>query len=289
MLKAIHISILSLTAALLLGAGGCASMTPGEMSWVQTTSNQPRAGNVYMLRGFIGIWSFGINHIGEVLNKNGIRTSVYQDDQWDNLADAIEAKYTGAKDYEPLVLIGHSYGADDIVRIARQLEAKHITVDLLVTLDPVTPPRVPSNVKRCYNLYQSNGVFDALPFFRGVPLKTDKPETGVDLVNADVKSNRKDLLEPNTNHFNIEKKEKIHAEILKQVLATCPPREQWAATHRPDNHGPTATAKTASGTIPLSASSHGGSNSAKPRTMTNAKSKPTARTTDSTESVDTTD
>ena len=266
-------------------------MTPGEMEWVQTSSDKPRAGNVYMLRGFIGIWSFGINHIGEELNSNGIRTSVYQDDQWDTLADAIEAKYAGVKENEPLVLIGHSYGADDVVRIARQLEAKHIMVDLLITLDPVTPPQVSSNVKRCYNLYQSNGVFDALPFFRGVPLKKEAPAAGVELVNADVKSNRKDLLEPGTNHFNIEKKEKIHGEILKQVLLTCPPREQWVAAHRID--GNTSTAKTVSGTIPLSASSHGSYGPAKNNAVTSAKSKPVTTTTQPSaapiESVNTTD
>ena len=235
MSKLVHISIISMAMALLLGAGGCASMTPGEMTWVQTQSNKPRAGNVYMLRGFIGIWSFGINNIGEQLNTAGVRTCVYQDDQWDSLATAIEEKYSNVTNNEPLILIGHSFGADDVVRIARQLETKNIKVDLLVTLDPVIPPTVPGNVRRCYNIYQSNGVWDNLPFFRGIPLKKGEKADAVELTNADVRVQRRDLLEPGTNHFNIEKKEKIHREIVKQVLGTCPPREEWVQNHARPN------------------------------------------------------
>ena len=37
---------------------------------------------------------------------------------------------------------------------------------------PVTPPRVPANGRRAYNLYQTNAVMDHLPFLRGVALDT---------------------------------------------------------------------------------------------------------------------
>ena len=62
------------------------------------------------------------------------------------------------------MLIGHSYGADDVVRVARELDKSNVPVDLLVTLDPVTPPPVPKNVRHALNIYQSNGARDALPF-----------------------------------------------------------------------------------------------------------------------------
>lgn len=227
-------TMLRMSFAMVLGvglmAGGCSSMTPGQMAWVQPTSNQPRAGNVYLLRGWIGIFSYGINDLGGKINKDGVRASVYQDDQWRELALAIKEHYKGARDPEPLILIGHSFGADDVLRVAGELNDAKIPVDLVVTLDPVTPPEVPGNVRRVVNLYQSNGAWDKVPAFRGVPLKLAEG-SHAQLVNADVKKDRTDLLEPGTDHFNIEKKAKIHQEVLKYVLATCPPRQEWARLH----------------------------------------------------------
>lgn len=205
-------------------------MTPGKTTWVQPESDRPRAGNVYLLRGWIGIFSTGINQLGEKLNAAGIRSGVYQEDQWRELAAAIKEKYRNAKEHEPLILVGHSFGADDTLRVSRELGDAGIAVDLVVTLDPVTPPEVPPNVRRCYNLYQSHGAWDKLPAFRGIPLKLADGSRG-DLENVDVRKDRTDLLEPGTDHFNIEKKAKIHAEVLRQVLAICPTRSEWVAAH----------------------------------------------------------
>jgi hypothetical protein len=102
-------------------------------------------------------------------------------------------------------------------------------VDLLVTLDPVTPPTVPKNVRQALNIYQSNGAWDALPFLRGVPVRQDAQFIGR-LDNFDIKKDRRDLLEPGTDHFNIEKKNAVHEEVLGYVLTTCPPRQTWLAT-----------------------------------------------------------
>ena len=216
----------------LLATGGCTTMTPGKLDEVRPVSQGPRAGNVYLLRGWIGIFSYGINDLGEKLNKAGVRAHVYQDDQWEQLASAIRAQYKSAKAPEPLVLIGHSYGADDSLRISQILASAGVPVDLVVTLDPVSPPEVPGNIRECYNLYQSNGAWDKVPAFRGVPLKlADGAGAATQLANVDVKHDRPDLNEPGIDHFNIEKKAKIHAEVLKQVLAACPAREQWAASH----------------------------------------------------------
>src|SRR5687768_17723236 len=92
---------------------GCKSMTPGDITRVQPHSDQPYAGNVYLLRGFLGIWSTGVDNIGKKVAASGIRASVYQEDQWQLLCDAIIKQYKDAPNAEPLILIGHSYGADD--------------------------------------------------------------------------------------------------------------------------------------------------------------------------------
>lgn len=220
-------TIIRVPALMLLACTGCATMTPGELAAVSPVSDRSRVGNVYLLRGFIGIFSEGIDRLGEKIDRQDIASHVFQDGQWSALAKRLVEQYQTEPQHEPIVLIGHSYGADDSIRIARKLDAAGIPVELLVTLDPVTPPAVPKNVKRCVNLYQSNGVFDTLPWLRGIPLKQEAGAAGT-LVNANLRTDRPDLLEPNLDHFNIEKKEKVHAEVVRLVLQVCLTREAWA-------------------------------------------------------------
>jgi len=223
-------SIILGLALLPLLCAGCASIAPGELASIQPVAEvqNPRVGNVYLFRGFIGVFSTGMNALNEELGTQGIRSHVYQSDQWDTVADAIADAYNAKPNVEPVVLVGHSYGADNIVRIAQRLKEKNVKIDLLVTLDPVTPPKVPHNVVKVVNLYQSNGALDHLPWLRGIPLEAERPGSVV-LVNLDIRNDRKDLLENGLNHFNIEKKEKIHAEVIKQIKQICVTRPAWAA------------------------------------------------------------
>ena len=222
--------VFTLIALYAASSAGCTSSTkPGPLDRVQPVSSKSRAGNAYLLRGFIGVFSTGVDDLTRQINHSGVRAHVYQDSQWAVLAREIAREYRDVPDAEPLVLIGHSYGADDVIRIARELDKANVPVDLLVTLDPVTPPPVPKNVRHALNIYQSNGAWDALPFLRGVPVKRDRGFVGR-LDNFDIKKDRRDLLEPGTDHFNIEKKNAVHEEVVGHVLMTCPPRQTWLAT-----------------------------------------------------------
>src|SRR4051794_29108483 len=92
---------------------GCSNISPGSMTAVQPFSEAPRAGNVYLVRGFLGIFSTGIDVMGRKASDAGVQSQVFLEVQWRELADTIVAKYKGVKDPEPLVLVGHSFGADD--------------------------------------------------------------------------------------------------------------------------------------------------------------------------------
>src|SRR4051812_21248551 len=206
------------------------TMKPGEMSWVQTNTTQPRAGHAYLIRGLIGLFSYGIDRMTEKVADSGVAAHVFQEDQTAILGKTIVDKYKEQRaNHEPIVLIGHSLGADDAIKISKMLEAENIPVDLLITVDATRPPPVPSNVKVCYNYYQPS-VFDWTTMVRGVPLVT---ETGskTQLYNLNIRKERTDLLEWDTNHVNIDKNTKIHAEVVKHVIETCPTREQWVAMH----------------------------------------------------------
>lgn len=228
---------------------GCSSSTrPGDLDRVQVVSDKPHIGNVYLLRGWIGIFSAGIDELGAKLSAAGVRATVYQEDQWRALAAQIKRRYAAesAAEREPIVLIGHSYGADSVLRIANLLQERNIPVDLIITLDPVTPPTVPPNVKRVYNLYQSNGMLDAFPWLRGIPVQA-APGAAVLVENMDIRRDRTDLLVRGLDHFNIEKQPKIHADVITQVKTVCVPRDSFAAAAAAGSSG---TATSAAGAKP---------------------------------------
>jgi len=239
---------LFLMLGLALVAGGCStpSMQPGDLALVQTHSDKPRAGNVYLLRGFIGIWSTGIDALGAKINESGIRAHVYRNEQWKELRDVLLEKYKNQKVYEPLVIIGHSWGADNAINIARALDEAGIAVDLIVTLDPVTPEAVPKNVKWCYNIFQTNGMWQGIPIFRGVALAHEPDAVGKGLLqNLNVRVDRTDLLEPDTDHYNIEKNVKVHAEVMKPLMKVCLDRPTWVRAN--PGYRPPANATVAAG------------------------------------------
>lgn len=215
--------LIFLTFALVPFTGCTRTTQPGDVSRIRETPNTARIGNVVLLRGWIGIFSAGIDELGSRIEKAGIHANVYQEKQWRDLAEQLERRYQTESVHEPLILIGHSYGADSSLRIANFLNEKNIPIDLLITLDPVTPPTVPANVKRTYNLYQSNGVFDKFPWLRGIPLNA-APGNINKIENLDIRRDRTDLLAKDLDHFNIEKQPLIHEDILKQLWSLCPPR-----------------------------------------------------------------
>src|SRR4051812_36458142 len=219
--------------ALCFTATGClqfGTMKQGDMQWVQTNTTQPRAGHAYLIRGFIGLFSYGIDRMTEKVAATGVAAHVFQEDQTAVLGKTIVDKYRASNgQHEPIVLIGHSLGADDAIKIAKMLEGENIPVDLLITVDATKPPSVPGNVKVCYNYYQPS-MFDGTGILRGIPL-TLEPGAKTQLYNLNIRGERKDLLEWDTNHVNIDKNTKIHAEIVKHVIETCPTREQWVAMH----------------------------------------------------------
>jgi hypothetical protein len=146
------------------------------------------------------------------------------------------SRYRGRGNADPLVLVGFSFGADEAIRIARRLEEARVPVALLVTLDPVTPPPVPANVLCGRNFYQSNGVWDALPWLRGVPVKPEeagpdeKPDAGgraARVANLNLRE-RPDLSEGATGHHTIAGNRKVHEAIVQEVLRTCPARRENA-------------------------------------------------------------
>jgi pimeloyl-ACP methyl ester carboxylesterase len=182
----------------------CARLSPGQFG----QANPP---NICLIRGYLDWYSTGIDQLTADLKKDGYTAEAFREEQWSDLADDL-AKHPQT----PLVLIGFSYGADDCVLIARKLNDRHLPVDLLITLDPVTPADIPGNVKKCVNFYEPNGFWDIFPWLRGIPVNGGE--------NINVRS-RPDLVEPDTSHATIAGNEKIHRairDLIPHDSAACP-------------------------------------------------------------------
>jgi pimeloyl-ACP methyl ester carboxylesterase len=194
-------------------------------------------GRVSVLRGFGDVFSVGMDKISTKLQEQGVISTVHHHDQWQEIAEQI-IRERRSQDFprsfyavppsvlvppEPLVLIGHSWGAVDCVRIARKLAEYDIPVDLLVTVEAVTPPAVPGNVLRAWNIYKP-GPMDFLPWWRGVPLhadSTDRPR----LTQIDIPRDWPAVDHWWLGHSDVENQPAVQDRIVDLVLSACPAKD----------------------------------------------------------------
>jgi hypothetical protein len=158
---------------------------------------------VILLRGWFGVFSTGLDSLADELKAKGIRAEVAGHLYWSTAVDDIVRERAAGKT-GPIVLIGHSQGANNVIDAARSLEAHNIPVDLVVTLAPLLQYPIPANVARAINYYQSPGW--------GAPITGDTGFHGK-LLNVDMAG------DPTVFHITIDKSAKIHGEILREIMA----------------------------------------------------------------------
>lgn len=169
-------------------------------------------GQVYTMRGGLGgIFSKGMNHLEDTLeNKYRIGASSTVWYKASALSRSIINDYKAKKITGPIILVGHSLGANDQIKVAWKLAHANIPVALLITVDAVSPIRVPPNVVHVYNIYTPSFI----PLFSGLTVKAfDPSRTHVDNVNVDTIKNVK------VNHFTIDANKEIQAMMVEQILA----------------------------------------------------------------------
>jgi hypothetical protein len=164
--------------------------------------------HVFLLRGWFGVFSTGLDTLAEELRTKGIKAETADHLAWRSIFSKV-IKDRAAGNSGPLVLIGHSQGGNNVIDIARLLEREKIRVDLLVTLAPFGQDPVPGNVARAVNYYHSPGW--------GAPLTADAGYRGK-LSNINLGG---DL---GLSHVAIDKSPKIQAEIERAVLSVAQTR-----------------------------------------------------------------
>ena len=210
-------TVLSLAAAFFLSAApaGAGFSFADEKKETLIAAKSERSGDVFLLRGFGNVFSRGLDQMGSKLKKRGIKAEVVHHGDWLDVTNKI---ISNRKKYgrRPVVLIGHSLGANAILRVAERLKKRKITIDYMVTFAATNPRPVPSNVRKLTNYYfKTDGWGEAVKKgagFRGI------------LKNIDF-SNSKTI-----GHFNIDKQPRLQKQVINNVLRFVPRRRRAEAT-----------------------------------------------------------
>jgi thioesterase domain-containing protein len=174
-----------------------------------------KPGHVYLFRGILNVFSLGMDQLAYKLQAAGVGATVYNHTGWSGVADDIAARYA-AGDREPVILMGHSLGADATISVARRLQASGVPVALIVNFDPVSPEVVSPNVRQVINYY--------VPAGWGQAVAADRRFKG-NLAN--VNENATD------NHFSIDKSDDLHRKTIAKVLQVVSSRGPKARPRAP--------------------------------------------------------
>lgn len=158
---------------------------------------------VYLLRGLANIFSTGLDEIGRKLRLAGVNAHVQGFTAWRSALNKIVAdrqKFGPS----PVILVGHSLGANAIISLAKALEKQGIRVDYMASFAATSPSPLPANITRVVNFYFSSHDWGAAltkgPGFRGR------------LENRDLSHDQ------HVNHFNIEKQDALQNEVVNGIL-----------------------------------------------------------------------
>jgi alpha-beta hydrolase superfamily lysophospholipase len=156
---------------------------------------------IYLLRGLANVFSRGMDEMAAKLTAEGFSPVVINHRGWQNAADTIARNYQGGRT-APIILIGHSLGANNAYRIARRLNGKGIPVAYLATFDPTQRFTVPDNVRYFVNFYQNNGTGRRASFAQS----RQKQKVNLNLTSS-----------PGLNHRNIDQSRRLQDIVMARI------------------------------------------------------------------------
>jgi hypothetical protein len=191
-----HVLPAALAAASLLLAPPAAQRT------IAREAQEPSHAHVYLMRGLMNIFSLGMDQLASAIHQHGIETAVYNHAQADGVVDEIAQRYRGG-DHGPIILIGHSLGADAVMQMAQSLDRRGVPIALVIPFDGTASFAAPKNVACVLNLTQRSYAYvHAGAGFHGK------------ISNVNV-SGRAGI-----DHFTIDKSPQLQARALRSVLQT---------------------------------------------------------------------
>src|SRR3984885_15970091 len=182
-----------LMTAALTSAGSCFS----AVSQAAAAS----APQVYLMRGFLNVFSMGMDSLAAELRGVGISATVDSYAGWQEAARAIAANYKAGR-HGPIVLVGHSFGSDAVMDMGQYLGEMGVPVALIIPFDGTYPHAASANVAHVLNIYRSaDAKITRGPGFHG------------ELTNYYVQ-------DANVGHMNIDKIPRLHSMVINKIRGT---------------------------------------------------------------------
>jgi thioesterase domain-containing protein len=105
--------------------------------------------------GGFNVFSTGVDVLAKQLRARGIDATAYGNADWPAVTEKATNRYTVT--HQPIILVGHSFGANAAVLLAAELEKARIPVALIVLYDTVSSMKVTGNVRRVVDFVSSDG------------------------------------------------------------------------------------------------------------------------------------
>lgn len=117
---------------------------------------QPRMApppEIYLIKGMYHVFSSGLDTLAGRLRAQGLPVRVLNHTSWSELASELGGRIQRGQGPARIVLIGHSLGGNNALRLAAALGQQGKTIDLVIPLDSTLPQAVPANVRRLTHIY----------------------------------------------------------------------------------------------------------------------------------------
>jgi hypothetical protein len=113
--------------------------------------NANASGHIYLLKGLANVFSTGLDVLDQKLIQQGYSATVHSYLFYEDLA--AEAARLQKSGQGPIIIMGHSSGADAAISMAEKMKTLGAPVALVVTFGPTIDLVAPSNVSRVINYY----------------------------------------------------------------------------------------------------------------------------------------
>lgn len=198
-----------MAAALMLVVAMLAASSSAEAA----ANDKPQGkGIVYLLRGGANIFSTGMDEIVDKLKPLGVDARSTGHASWKDVAAEARERYLEKR--QPIIIVGHSFGANAAILVADDLNKHKIPVALVVTFDPTAVMQAPPNVKWFVNFYSST--------VQGMNLQVQpSPHFTGKLEN---------IAQPDVGHLELDNDPRLHDKTIGYILKLLGLRNRAAAT-----------------------------------------------------------
>lgn len=171
-----------------------------------------RTGEVYLFRGLANVFSTGMDEIGREMKARGMDVRVSNHTTWQiHASDIVARSKTRGGISHPVIIMGHSFGADCSIKMANYLGSRGIKVAYVATFDPTHHAAVERNVSQVQNFYVSGAAgTDSNRYIRkgsGFQGRLENMNLGARQEFASV------------HHFNIEKDPRLQQQVVAKAFA----------------------------------------------------------------------